>query len=200
MIDVNLLVNELCDQRFYIWDHFLDNEEAHLLRNEALQIIRQREFQAAKIGNLTNTSHNDAIRTDKIHWLDASSPHIQPFWQMITQIKTTLNETLYLGLCEFEVHFAFYEAGTFYRKHIDQFQNKKSRKVSFIYYLNPYWQANFGGQLVLYDEQNKLITSVAPTWNRLICFLSHLPHEVLTTTADRLSITGWLKTKEELVI
>ncbi|WP_242604474.1 2OG-Fe(II) oxygenase [Legionella gresilensis] len=178
----------------------MDEEKAHSLKDAALEIMRQKEFQAAKIGNLTNTSLNDAIRTDKIYWLESNSPDVQHFWQMITQIKITLNKTLYLGLEEFEVHFAFYQAGAFYRKHIDQFKNKKSRKVSFVYYLNPHWQANCGGQLLLYNEQNKLMTSVSPTWNRLICFLSHLPHEVLTTTTDRLSITGWLKTKEELVI
>ncbi|MGQ3889759.1 2OG-Fe(II) oxygenase [Legionella sp. CNM-1927-20] len=200
MIDLNLLVNQLYEQGFYIGDQFLEEESAQLLRCRALELMKRNEFRAAKIGSLTNTTYNESIRTDKIYWLESNSPNTQHFWQIITQIKTRLNKTLYLGLNEFEVHFAFYQAGTFYRKHIDQFKDKKNRKISFVYYLNADWQDSFGGQLLIYDEQNKLITSISPTWNRFICFLSHLPHEVNKTTMDRLSITGWLKTKENLLI
>ncbi|WP_419420077.1 2OG-Fe(II) oxygenase [Legionella sp. D16C41] len=200
MINSSLLVNALCEQGFYICDHFLDEQVAYLLQHNALALIKQGKFRPARIGNLTNTKQNTSIRTDKIYWLDESFPNIKPFWQVIMQIKLTLNEQLYLSLTELETHFAFYQTGSFYKKHIDQFKNNYHRKISFVYYLNPNWQPDYGGQLTLYNQENQLITSILPTYNRFICFLSHLPHEVQKTTIDRLSITGWLKTKASLLI
>ncbi|STX27822.1 SM-20-like protein [Legionella beliardensis] len=196
MINPNLLLDQLCEQGFHISDHFLDEQTALILRNTALELAANHQFQAAKIGNQAHAAANNTIRSDKIFWLDEQSPNITPFWQVITQIKTLLNQQLYLGLEEFETHFALYQAGSFYRKHIDQFRSKHTRQVSFVYYLNPNWQDNFGGHLTLYNQQNEIMISISPKWNRFICFLSTLPHEVHKTTKNRLSITGWMKTKD----
>lgn len=196
MINHNLFLDQLGEQGFHIHDHFLDDKSALLLRSTALELVASNQFQPAKIGSQTHATPNKMVRSDKTYWLDETSPNIKPFWQAITQVKALLNQTFYLGLEEFETHFALYQAGSFYKKHIDQFRSKKNRQISFVYYLNPNWQANFGGCLTLYNNQHEMITSILPTWNRFVCFLSNIPHEVHQTTKDRLSITGWIKTKE----
>lgn len=106
-----------------------------------------------------------------------------------------LNHALYLSLHEFETHFAIYQPGSFYKKHVDQFQSTKNRKISCVYYLNEQWQPSFGGKLNLYSPQDELLSEVIPLGNRLICFNSELPHEVELTHCTRYSIAGWMKTR-----
>lgn len=189
-------IDLLSEQGYYFCDNFLKDSEACLLRKNALALATEGRFQNAKIGNQQKAQLNQVIRSDKIHWLDQDSPHIDSFWQAITHIQTQLNQTLYLGLQAIETHFALYQAGSFYKKHTDQFKNKTNRKLSFVYYLNPNWEADFGGQLILYNTHDEVIQTILPQWNRFVCFLSDLPHEVQPTTKTRLSITGWMKTQE----
>jgi Rps23 Pro-64 3,4-dihydroxylase Tpa1-like proline 4-hydroxylase len=60
-----------------------------------------------------------------------------------------LNSTCYTGITGYEFHYTLYEAGTFYKKHIDQFRNDKSRAYSMIMYLNAAWKEGDGGELFL---------------------------------------------------
>jgi SM-20-related protein len=48
-----------------------------------------------------------------------------------------MNETCYAGITGYEFHYAFYEEGSFYKRHVDQFQNNQGREFSMITYLNP---------------------------------------------------------------
>ena len=61
-----------------------------------------------------------------------------------------------------------------------------------ITYLNDGWKAADGGELLI-ELDGKDVT-IAPTNRNTVFFKSNeLEHEVLTTHANRLSITGWLK-------
>lgn len=195
--NTELLIDNLCNQGFHLLDGFLSQEYYFSLRTTAKRLYEQGLFRSAKIGINISSQQNNTIRTDEIFWLETNNqdPAIQFFVNQIYQLCQILNQNLFLGLHEFETHFASYQPGTFYKKHVDQFAAQKTRKVSFVYYLNEDWQDEYGGQLKLYDTNDHLLERVNPQGNRLICFNSELPHEVITTHQTRYSITGWMKTR-----
>lgn len=191
------IVEGIYTNNFHIMDDFLPAATVEQLRECALQLADEKQFHAAKIGNRTATTNNRDIRRDNIFWLDESSENsaILTYLAAMKEISCAFNQQLFMGLVDFESHFAFYPPGAFYKKHIDQFHNTQDRKISSVYYLNPDWQASFGGELILYDKQDQLLEAIQPVSNRLVCFDSALPHEVNTTQKTRLSIAGWMKTR-----
>lgn len=193
----NDLIENLCGQGYHIIDNFLLDEHAHELRALAKELYQHGSFQNAKIGRAIQTQHNIKVRSDKICWLDQFEEHgsIRNYLNLMHEMLQVLNQSLFLSLHEFETHFALYQPGSFYKKHVDQFQSTKNRKISCVYYLNEYWQPTFGGSLILYSRQDELLQKVAPLGNRLICFNSELPHEVEVTHHARYSIAGWMKTR-----
>lgn len=197
MTDYDNLVEAIYSQGFHIMDNFLPNGTVEALRACALQLDDDNHFHAARIGNQAKTARNQDIRRDNICWLDEESDNaaILAYLSSMRDISSALNRQLYLGLVHFESHFALYSPGSFYTKHIDQFNNKQDRKISSVVYLNSNWEASFGGELILYDKQDKVLKRILPVSNRLVCFDSSLPHEVKTTTETRLSIAGWMKTR-----
>lgn len=202
LFNPDLIAHNIGTQRFHIIDEFLEEEHYHSLRNMANELKQQNLFRNAKIGQHLQAQQNDKIRSDQIFWIDADSPSpsIQAYLKKLVCLGNILNQTMYLGLVEFETHFAIYLPGTFYRKHVDQFESTKTRKISFVYYLNETWQTEFGGELLLYNIEDKLIQSISPVGNRLVCFDSELPHEVHPTHQTRFSITGWMKTRSTSVL
>jgi SM-20-related protein len=108
-----------------------------------------------------------------------------------------LNQRCFLGLRSFEGHFAKYPVGSFYKRHLDQFHAVPHRVVTVILYLNESWTAEDEGALRMYfplENGTELIEDVLPLGGRLVVFLSgEIPHEVLPTKKERISITGWLK-------
>lgn len=191
------LCNDIQHQGFHLADDFLDQQTARDLRDMALDLAETRQYQTARIGRLNHSTSNTDIRRDQLHWLDEDSQHpaIARYFQAMNDLAQALNENLFLGLAHFETHFALYPPGAFYKKHVDQFHNTQDRRLSCVYYLNDHWEEDFGGQLTLYDKNDNLLTDVLPLGNRLICFLSDLPHEVCLTHQTRLSLAGWMKAR-----
>ena len=62
-------------------------------------------------------------------------------------------------------------------------------------FLNPNWQPEHGGELVLYqDDERTERARIAPVDGRLVLFLSEeIPHEVRPTSAPRRSVAGWYR-------
>jgi SM-20-related protein len=197
LIDFELITRNLCSEGFHIIDNFLDPILCQSLHTIAQEMHQQGFFRGAKIGLNQELQKNNAIRTDEIFWLDGdeTNPAIHAFLAQMHQLAQKLNQELFLGLTEFETHFAVYQPGTYYKKHIDQFTAQKTRKISCVYYLNKDWQAEFGGELKLYNREDQLIQNILPQENRFICFNSELAHEVSLTHKLRYSIAGWLKTR-----
>jgi SM-20-related protein len=84
-----------------------------------------------------------------------------------------------------------YPEGSFYKRHLDQFNRDDHRKLSVICYLNENWLENHGGQLRIYPDNQAI--DFFPIAGRLVCFRSdQIEHEVLPATRTRLSITGWI--------
>jgi len=104
-----------------------------------------------------------------------------------------------MGIMQKEFHYALYPKGTFYKRHIDTFQNDDRRKLSIVCYLNDEnWQAENGGELVLYLSNEGIIEEkvIYPFPGRVVIFESQvIEHEVKPVNTKRLSITGWLKTR-----
>ena len=133
-------------------------------------------------------------RRDKILWLDEDGGCVSAYLDFTNGLREYLNRSLYLGLSYYEAHFALYEAGDFYEKHLDAFRNSKNRVVTTVYYLNDGWREADGGELCIYDSEENLITKVFPHANTLVVFMSEeFPHEVLPAKKERYSIAGWFR-------
>lgn len=136
---------------------------------------------------------NEGIRGDYISWIDPhSAPEpVRAYLNTITALRLFLNEALFLGLKDFEVHIARYPAGAFYKRHLDQFHKDDHRRLSVICYLNEDWKEEHGGQLRIFEKSGS--SDILPVAGRLVCFRSELlEHEVLPSTRERVSITGWM--------
>ncbi len=175
-------------------ENFIGTDLIKQLTKNLLLLKNQNLLQAAGVGNAKKLQHNELIRTDTIYWLDKKHNNVYEN-EFLTQVEAFivyLNQSCYTGITGYEFHYSLYEKGSFYRKHLDQFQNNSSRKFSLISYLNADWKTNDGGELCIYQEhQNQTIT---PTQGKTVFFKSdELVHEVLVTQEQRMSITGWLK-------
>lgn len=200
MLEAKQIADNLCSPGIHIIDDFLDEQHFRALYQIAHEHFHQGAFRQARIGQHHLRQNNHTIRTDQIFWLDeqSTSPSVQAYLMKANDLARILNETLFLCLNEFETHFAIYQPGNYYKLHVDQFTTTKSRKISCVYYLNPEWQLDFGGELKIYDCEHQLIQSILPQGNRFVCFNSELPHEVCITHQPRYSLTGWMKRVETL--
>lgn len=131
-----------------------------------------------------------------IYWLDRShnDQNENDFFDLMDEFVHHLNITCYTGITGYEFHYAMYEKGSFYKKHLDQFRNNESRQYSMIMYLNEDWTEGDGGELCIYPK-DEASQNISPVNGKSVFFKSsELEHEVLVTNKTRLSITGWLKT------
>jgi len=160
-----------------------------------LSVLEEKRFHQAQIGRGTEQTPNQFIRRDKISWMEESHPEAKLWHHWTQQLKTYLNRRLFLGLFSFESHFALYQPGDFYKKHLDAFRGECNRVLTLVTYLNMGWEPDQGGELVLYGAQDESeICKVVPTFGTLIVFLSEeFPHEVLAANRDRYSVAGWFR-------
>lgn len=193
----NALDEALVHPGYHIIDNFLSDQDYRALQSQIQALAQNEFFRPAKVGQAADTALQLLVRTDHICWLNESlySPALVGFHTAIDRLRQRLNRTLFLGLEQFEAHFAIYQPGQFYKKHIDQFQRNKDRRISCVYYLNDDWQPTYGGELCIYDTTQQCVASIFPSANRLVCFDSSMLHEVLPTQHIRYSIAGWLKSR-----
>lgn len=191
------MIDNICNNGFHIIDDFLPTKHYQALIKGLKNKYKQGNFKLAKIGDARHANHQTEIRNDHIYWLDDSleSDAIQVYFDNMNMIKHELNQSLFLGLDTLEAHFAVYQTGSFYKKHIDQFKRTLDRRISCVYYLNQDWQSEHGGELVLYNKQDQPLATVNPVGNRLICFTSDLPHQVNIAHHIRYSIAAWMKVR-----
>ncbi|NQD94839.1 2OG-Fe(II) oxygenase [Pseudomonas sp. CrR25] len=136
----------------------------------------------------------EGVRGDQIEWLESGQSEVcDRYLALLDTLRQALNQGLYLGLADYEGHFALYPPGAFYRKHLDRFRDDDRRAVSTVLYLNPDWQAEQGGALRLYLRDGTT-RDIAPQAGGLVVFLSaEMAHEVLPASRERLSLTGWFR-------
>lgn len=189
-----LLIQSLLEKDFGSVVNWFTDEEINGLRKALIENYNKDNFHPAKIGNIFNEQRIESIRKDKIHWLEPTdnNPFIVGFFEKVFNFIEYLNRTCFAGIHSSEFHFAVYEPGSFYKKHVDQFNNDDKRRFSFVLYLTEDWKEEDGGQLVIYKEEDAI--SIAPTAGKVVFFDSKLEHEVVVAQNIRLSVTGWLKT------
>ena len=162
-----------------------------------LKTISEASFKKAGIGRGQDYQVNQFIRTDEIAWIDQTDASLRPYLTWIEELRLRINQQLFLGLFDYECHFAHYPRGSFYKRHYDAFKGCETKRVvTTILYLNPLWEVDNGGELILYRENSlEVLEKISPHYAKLVVFLSEkFPHEVLTTQRDRYSLTGWFKT------
>lgn len=192
------IVNTVYEQRFSITDNFINEEEIELLRQKINSLKENSQFKKAGIGKDKELITNSEIRSDYIHWLEKNDEEVNKiFFSFIDELMLAINRRFFLGLKDYEFHFAFYPPGTFYKKHRDSFKSDDARKITVLLYLNSNWKPEDGGELMLYRDELPPL-KIEPLGGRLLVFESEMEHEVLMSKADRYSITGWLKNKSRL--
>lgn len=195
------VISDLLEQQYSVVENFFDLAEVELLRNSLLEKYEEDNFKKAAIGNKVNEVIEKTIRGDFILWLNEATAGTaeRTFFRKINSFTNYLNKTCFLGILHKEFHYALYPEGTFYRRHLDTFQNDDRRKLSLVCYLNEQdWKPEYGGELVLYTNENgqEIEKILYPFPGRVVIFESQiLEHQVKPVKTDRLSITGWLKTR-----
>jgi SM-20-related protein len=176
------------------------NADAFRLREECESACQRGEFNRARVGRGANMEVRDEVRRDQVLWIEPGegSAEQQHYLDKVETLRLLLNQRFLLGLFDFESHFAIYPPGAGYQKHLDQFIGKEERKVSCILYLNENWHSEYGGQLRMYldkKDENRFI-DISPQAGTLVVFLSSdFLHEVLPAKRERISVTGWFRTR-----
>ncbi len=189
------LINTYIETRVGIAEHFLSDTLASHLKSNLLELHAKNHMHAAGTGNTGNIVHDKKTRGDSIYWLDRehNDIHENHFLDQMDAFVSHLNMHCYAGIRSYEFHYTIYQKGSFYKKHVDQFQNDSNRAFSIVSYLNTNWKQADGGQLCIHHSTNEQL--ITPTNGKTVFFKSdEIEHEVLPTNTDRLSITGWLKT------
>lgn len=195
--DIEHMIDHIARDGYVVIEQFLPVETIAALADDALALDASGAMRKAVTGKGQH-SGADSLRGDFIHWLEgANTPAQQRYLQAMDELRIALNQHLYLGLFEFETHFAVYPANTGYAKHLDQLRNTQDRQISTILYLNPGWQADDGGALRLYLDE-EVYEDIMPQAGRLVIFLSgRFWHEVLPARKTRISLTAWFRKRSE---
>lgn len=199
MLDVyEKLIQEILVKGHGSVDAWLDEKTTNILRKQLIQHYKNDHLHLAGIGKMDELHLEDSIRKDQIYWLNKTTncPAEQCFFGAMNGFIHHLNMTCFAGIRSVEFHYALYEKGAYYKKHIDQFRNDKSRQFSVVFYLNENWIPENGGELVLYLKDEK--KEITPNFGKLVCFRSDIPHEVKTSQTQRMSLTGWLKNSSDI--
>lgn len=188
------LISSYIENKVGISPKFISTKLADHLKQNLLTLQFKKLLVAAGTGNAEKLKHNAAVRSDVIYWLDKNHDNEfeNQFFKQIELFIQYLNMQCYAGITDYEFHYSIYPIGSFYIKHLDQFKNDTSRMFSIISYLNSSWQEKDGGELLIHLEKNN--KKILPIQGQTVMFKSNeLPHEVLVTHKERMSITGWLK-------
>ncbi|GGK03543.1 2OG-Fe(II) oxygenase [Pseudomonas matsuisoli] len=168
------------------------------LATECRQRASLGELAPAAIGRGTGQQVREGVRGDRIQWIEpGQSVACDRYLATLEELRLVLNQTLFLGLEDFEGHFAMYPPGAFYARHLDRFHDDDRRTVSTVFYLNQDWQTADGGELRLHLDAGW--HDVPPIGGTLMVFLSAgMLHEVLPATRERMSLTGWFRRRAVL--
>jgi SM-20-related protein len=195
------LIDDLASQGWSQRALFAPGVLTRELACECRKRVQNGELNVASVGRGGAQQVQEGIRGDHIQWLEpGQSQACDQYLQLMDGLRQALNQALYLGLEDYECHFASYAPGAFYQRHLDRFRDDDRRTVSAVFYLNEDWQAEQGGALRLYLADGRE-HDVLPQAGTLALFLSsEMPHEVLPATRERLSLTGWFRRRGGAVL
>lgn len=187
----------LCVDGVAVRDEFLPAVRIRALARCAELRRGRGEFSPARIGGGRSVQHRGEIRGDSICWI--ASPLMaaeRALLQELERLRLRLNADACLGLFDLELHHAWYPSGAGYARHVDQPQGRSQRRVSLALYLNEHWMPGAGGELRIFDAAGGH-RDIEPISGRLVCFLTPgREHAVLPARRDRLSISGWFRSRD----
>lgn len=188
------IVDDLAANGWSQQNIFLPADLTRALAAECRKRAAEGELAPAAVGRGPSSEIREGIRGDHIQWIEPGQAEAcDRYLQLMDSLREAINRHLFLGLEDFETHFAMYPPGAFYLKHVDRFRDNDRRTVSAVVYLNDAWLPEHGGQLRMYLDEDRQY-DVVPTGGCLVVFLSSdVPHEVLPATRERLSLTGWFR-------
>lgn len=177
------------------WCHLPDLLPAELLAGLRDDLRAHRpQMTPAAVGRSSERQLLEEVRRDVTVWLTGATVIQRQLLEQMGALRFALNRELLLGLFDYEAHYAAYPPGGFYRRHVDAFRGSSNRVLSTVFYLNQDWTAADGGELVLWDTEDRELARILPTGGSALFFLSEeFPHEVLPAKRDRLSIAGWFR-------
>ncbi|MBL4714168.1 MAG: 2OG-Fe(II) oxygenase [Alcanivorax sp.] len=190
------LIDDLVARQYAVAPNYFPAHLVRALRREAVLRDRRGEFQSAGIGRRGEHQHNARVRRDRTLWLDGSTLAQCRLLGEFEQLRLAVNRQLFMGLFDLESHFAVYDPGAFYRRHLDAFNGRNGRVLSVVVYLNDQWRSEEGGRLRVWADPDAIhpATEVEPRAGTLVCFLSdRIPHEVLEARRQRVSVAGWFR-------
>lgn len=189
------IVDDLAQHGWSVVTEFVPQDAVCRMAVETLQLRQEGGLRPAGVGK--GAELDGTIRGDWISWLEQATltPPQRAYLDDLERLRLAANRALQLGLFDFEGHLAIYPPGSFYRKHLDRFRDDDRRTLTAILYLNPDWQEADGGALRLYLDEARHI-DILPRGGTLVTFLSgRFWHEVLPSRRERISITGWFRTR-----
>lgn len=195
------LVDDLVERGWFVGEHFIGTELCRALYCELHKLAANHALTDAGVGRGDQHQLRRDIRGDAIIWLNRESQAQRDYLVLMAELQQQINQALYLGLFEFEAHFAHYPPGAFYKTHYDSFQGRANRIISTVLYLNPEWPQAGGGEMAIYapDDETRELTRIRPEAGTFVCFLSdRVPHAVLPTQYSRASIAGWFRRNASL--
>lgn len=191
----NHLVDGLADRGCGIADAIFPAEIIQGLRRNLADYYERDQMHPAGVGKKFDYQRNAEVRGDVIRWLekDSKDPSERYFLDTVTAFGQHVNATCFTSINDLEFHYAYYQEGSFFKRHIDQFRSDRGRVLSFVLYLNENWKESEGGKLSLYLPEGEL--SLYPEEGRVVTFRSdQVEHEVHPSIGrGRMSIAGWLK-------
>lgn len=198
--NLSRIVEGIYEKSYAVIDDFVDEIFRKALFDEQTDLLESGKFRKAAVGTGEQKQIRPEIRSDEVLWMEAQNLSLlqSEYWKRVEEIQLALNRRCFLGLQSFEAHFARYPIGSFYKRHLDQFQQVPYRAVTVILYVNDAWTEADEGALRMYlpmEDDKEEVLDLLPLPGRLVVFLSgEIPHEVLPTKKERNSITGWLRT------
>lgn len=197
---LDLVADQLAETGYCVLPQLLTLPQNHDLYRRVARLDEHNALTLAGIGREQAFQVNTEIRKDETRWLNIEDPIDNVYLAAMSVFRLAMNERLFLGLFDYEAHYAHYGSGAFYKRHVDAFKGQSNRILSTVLYLNPDWQSDDGGQLVIYaPDSDAIVTIVEPELGTFVAFLSEqFPHEVLPCKQDRYSIAGWFRAPDPL--
>ena len=185
-------MDQLSENDYVVVDDFISDEMFNGIMGFFQEMESADKLKKAGIGTQQDYQVKAEIRGDFIYWLDEDRDlALKTFFELKDELIQSLKRFCYLSLSGSEFHIAKYPAGSYYHRHLDQFNERTNRQITVLIYLNKDWKPGNGGELVIYKEDQEIL--VEPVAKRLLLFKSDvIEHEVLTTQVPRYSLTGWL--------
>lgn len=207
--DFATIADRLARDGFCVTPDAFEPQLVRSLAAEARELWEDDEYHAARVGTGEDRQLALSVRSDRIVWLSdaAMSPAQLELTEQLEALRVAINQASFLGLFEWEGHYACYPPGGRYRRHLDVFAHSRERRVSTILYLNEDWAPGDGGELRLWTEPagpqwtpDSPTIEIAPRAGTLVTFLAEdYYHEVLCAHRDRFSLTGWFRTRSATI-